>query len=70
MARKDFGCGDPECRSSSCYGEATFGKGELSPDGIWEFPCEACLQHWLYLYPSKVWEEIETKKIVDALRVK
>ena len=62
MARKNFGCGDPLCKSSTGICEsATFGKGELDSNGYWEFPCTACEQHWMYLYPSRVWEDWETK---------
>ncbi len=41
------GCEDPECCcSSDMSGEMTFGKGELSYYGYWEFPCTVCDKAW------------------------
>ncbi len=36
-------CGNPECAVSSDIVEClTFGSGELSDNGTWEFPCKIC----------------------------
>lgn len=37
------GCGRKECRvSKGICGSITFGTGELSFNGYWEFPCKKC----------------------------
>lgn len=47
MARKGFGCERWECGASTdVVGEVSFGTGELSIDGFWEFPCKECLDAW------------------------
>jgi len=56
-------CGDPDCSiSTGVCDNLTFGKGELDPNGYWEFPCQKCADAFLaengsldteVLYPSE-----------------
>lgn len=47
MKNKTKFCGDPECSTSTgICGTITQGKGELSGNGYWEFPCEVCEEHY------------------------
>jgi hypothetical protein len=47
MAKEGFGCERPECCSSTgICGATTFGTGELSAYGYWQFPCEICEKAW------------------------
>jgi len=52
MAKKGFGCEREECCSSTGIdGSATFGTGELDPNGYWEHPCEICKRAWRWCMP-------------------
>lgn len=47
MAKEGFGCGRPECCSSTgICDNMTFGTGELDYYGYWEFPCKECEEAW------------------------
>lgn len=47
MAKKDFGCGDFNCcASTGIHDGLTFGKGKLSDNGYWQFPCQPCARAW------------------------
>ena len=53
------GCGNPECKCSSTVMEQmSFGKGRLSCNGFWEFPCWPCAAVWKNEHPQEhVWPE-------------
>ena len=47
-------CKDPKCgRSMGICGSITAGKGELDPNGYWEFPCKQCEDY----FDGALWEE-------------
>lgn len=64
-------CGEPDCGcSTGICGNLTFGRGNLDPNGYWEFPCEKCALAFVaahgtldteVLYPSEY-----TKAMVEA----
>ena len=67
MANPEFGCGRPECSSSSNISDQiSFGTGELDVNGFWEHPCFECAEEWLRrhpsLYPEDVWPFVGDKK--------
>jgi hypothetical protein len=66
----DGGCGNPDCGASSTILETpSFGRGELDPNGFWEFPCAACARAWEKLYPEdEAWPFREDSPIRAALR--
>lgn len=42
------GCGRVECGvSTGICGMLTFGTGELSYNGYWQYPCEVCRDDWV-----------------------
>lgn len=40
-------CGNPKCScSTGIHDGLTFGSGELSTGGYWQFPCYVCARAW------------------------
>src|SRR5258708_20805983 len=52
--KRTWGCSNPNCGISTGFSEElTFGSGELSDWGYWEFPCEECELAWKEMHPIK-----------------
>lgn len=46
-------CGDRDCCSSNDpFDQMTFGKGKLSFNGYWEFPCIPCAKEYVSEHPE------------------
>jgi hypothetical protein len=60
MPKRDFGCGEQKCSSSTgIHGDEshplsgmTFGSGRLDQYGYWEFPCLTCARAFEKLHPD------------------
>lgn len=64
-------CGNPNCMVSTGICESlTFGSGELSANGYWEFPCKVCEDHYkhnvAYVWPI---ENLGHWELADAIYI-
>jgi hypothetical protein len=57
-AKKEKACGNPDCGASTSIDDETltFGSGNLSSMGFWQFPCVECAEDFKKAKPQyKVW---------------